>query len=74
LKNRLNWREAWQKLSQLYDTQDQASQLARRFAFMALRMRGDESVANWIARVEYEAAQCSATGVDVSNETISVLQ
>jgi len=66
-------REAWLKLSSLYDNKDEATKLAREFEFMSRRQDAEENVAHWISRVEGERAKCVATGVNIEeNRAISV--
>ena len=66
-------REAYMKLVGMYDTSDESSNLARKFAFLGLHMNTDESVNNWISRVEYESTQCKLLGVDVATEETPVI-
>ena len=57
----------------LYDNNYQASQLTKKFTFLQMRMRSDENLVSWIARVENEAASCLEAGVAVEAEVVAVI-
>ena len=61
-------REAYKKLSETYDTQDPASQLARKTAFHQLRQDAAEGVVSWTSRVMAEAAECVLIGCSISDD------
>ena len=66
--------QAWSTLTSMYDTRDQASQLARRQNFFSMRMSTDESVNSWIGRVSYESAQCILIGIRIEDaDQVSVI-
>jgi hypothetical protein len=66
-------REAYVKLTGLFDCKDQATQLAKQRVFLTLAQNEGESVVNWIARVEAEAAECHDSGMDVDNQIVAVI-
>jgi len=66
----IDGREAYLKLTSIYDNRDEASKLAKEMDLMSIRMKHDESVANFISRVEAEAANCRDVGLEISDQRL----
>jgi len=59
-------REAWVKLTSMYDNRDEVSKLAHEIELNSMKMRTDENVSHWISRVESQVAKCNACGMGIT--------